>query len=72
MDVCFCDMPEIPSGAMGKFVLSQMALVAELEAGLASERTKAALAAAKARGVKLGGAIGATGPLWQWIRRRAP
>ena len=42
------------NGAMGKFVLITMANVAELETGLISERTKAALAAAKRRGVKLG------------------
>ena len=44
---------------MGRFLLTQMASVAELEAGLTSERTKAALAAAKARGVKLGNPNGA-------------
>jgi DNA invertase Pin-like site-specific DNA recombinase len=55
VDVVFCDMPDIPAGAVGRFMLSQLALVAELEAGLISDRTKAALAAAKARGVKLGG-----------------
>lgn len=55
VDVAFCDLPHIPPGAMGRFLLTQMAAVAELEAGLTSERTKAALAAAKARGVKLGG-----------------
>ncbi|GGC31410.1 resolvase [Siccirubricoccus deserti] len=54
-DVAFCDMPQVPAGAMGRFILTQMAAVAELEAGLISERTKAALSQAKARGVKLGG-----------------
>jgi len=55
VDVAFCDLPHVPPGAMGRFLLTQMAAVAELEAGLVSERTKAALAVAKARGVKLGG-----------------
>ena len=53
MEVLFADLPEL-NGAMGKFVLITMANVAELEAGLISERTKAALNAAKARGVQLG------------------
>ncbi|MDI3308138.1 MAG: recombinase family protein [Acetobacteraceae bacterium] len=55
VDVAFCDLPHIPPGAAGRFLLSQMALVAEFERDMISERTKAALAAAKARGVKLGG-----------------
>jgi DNA invertase Pin-like site-specific DNA recombinase len=45
VDIVFCDLPEIPPGAMGKFLLTQMAAVAELEAGLISDRTKAALEA---------------------------
>lgn len=53
--VVFCDLPSIPEGPTGKFLLASMANVAELEAGLISQRTKAALAAAKARGKKLGG-----------------
>lgn len=59
VDLVFCDLPNVPSGAMGRFLLTQMASVAELEAGLISERTKAALKAAKARGVKLGNPNGA-------------
>jgi DNA invertase Pin-like site-specific DNA recombinase len=55
-DVVFCDLPTVPAGAVGKFILTQMAAVAELEAGLISERTKAALAAYKARGGLLGAA----------------
>src|SRR5580692_8132982 len=59
VDLVFCDLPHVPPGAMGRFLLTQMASVAELEAALMSERTKAALAAAKARGVKLGNPNGA-------------
>jgi DNA invertase Pin-like site-specific DNA recombinase len=58
VDVRFADLPAI-EGATGKFLLQQMAAVAELEAGMISARTKAALAAAKRRGVKLGGDRGA-------------
>lgn len=49
VDVLFCDFPHIPDGAAGRFTLQQMASVAELEHGLISERTKAALAAKVAR-----------------------
>jgi DNA invertase Pin-like site-specific DNA recombinase len=50
----FCDIPA-SKGATGTFLLGVMAEVAQLEAGLISERTKGALAAARARGTKLGG-----------------
>ena len=54
VDVRFADLPQI-EGATGRFLLQQMVAVAELEAGMISARTKAALAAAKKRGKKLGG-----------------
>jgi DNA invertase Pin-like site-specific DNA recombinase len=54
VDVRFADLPQI-EGPTGRFMLQQMASVAELEAGMISARTRAALAAAKARGKKLGG-----------------
>jgi DNA invertase Pin-like site-specific DNA recombinase len=54
VDVRFADLPQI-EGATGRFLLQQMVAVAELEAGMISARTKAALGAAKVRGVKLGG-----------------
>ena len=52
VEVLFADLPEL-NGAMGRFMLTTMASVAELEAGLISERTKAALKAAKAPGRKI-------------------
>jgi DNA invertase Pin-like site-specific DNA recombinase len=52
VDVVFADLPQVPAGAQGKFFLTMMVAVAELEAGLTSERTRAALAQVKARGEK--------------------
>ena len=54
VDVRFADLPQI-EGATGRFLIQQMVAVAELEAGMISARTRSALAAAKARGKKLGG-----------------
>lgn len=47
VDVVFADVPQIPAGAQGKLFLTMMVAVAELEAGLTSERTRAALAQVK-------------------------
>jgi DNA invertase Pin-like site-specific DNA recombinase len=49
-----CDIPDFGNPAQNKFMLTMMANVAEYEANVISMRTKAALAAAKKRGVKLG------------------
>jgi DNA invertase Pin-like site-specific DNA recombinase len=54
IDIRFADLPSI-EGATGTFLLHQMVSVAQLEAGMIATRTKAALAAVKARGKKLGG-----------------
>lgn len=53
ISVAFCDLPQI-EGPTGRFMLQQMAAVAELEAGLISQRTKAALQAARERGAQVG------------------
>ena len=55
INVRFIDLPEIdPSSATGRFMLTMMASIAELERRIISQRTKAALKAKKARGEKLG------------------
>jgi DNA invertase Pin-like site-specific DNA recombinase len=54
VEVCFADLPVV-DGPMGRFIIQEMANVAELEAGLIQQRTKAALAVTKANGTKLGG-----------------
>jgi DNA invertase Pin-like site-specific DNA recombinase len=56
VDVLFCDFPQIPPGPIGKLILTTLVAVAEFEAGVTSERTKAGLAIAKSRGKKIGGA----------------
>lgn len=55
VDVVFCNLPDLPTGAVGRFMVQIMASIAELESGMISDRTSAALQQAKARGVKLGG-----------------
>jgi DNA invertase Pin-like site-specific DNA recombinase len=70
VEIRFVDLPKI-EGPTGKFMLHQMASVAELEAGMISDRTKKALAAAKARGTKLGGFRGRAGTADDLAKARA-
>jgi len=66
VELLFCDLPQA-NGPAGRFLVGIMAQTAELEAGLISERTRAALAAAKARGVRLGARPGHS-PLSAYLR----
>lgn len=60
--ILFGDLPEMDlTTSAGRMQLTMMAGMAEFESRRISERTKAALAQAKERGVKLGGARGAAG-----------
>src|SRR5262245_36923619 len=70
VDVRFCDLPQI-EGPTGRFLLQSMMAVAELEAGMISARTKAALAASKACGKKLGGFRGRVGTAEDAAKARA-
>src|SRR5260370_15829309 len=70
VDVRFCDLPQI-EGPTGRFLLQSMMSVAELDAGMISARTKAALAASKARGKNLGGFRGRAGTAADLTRARA-
>lgn len=55
VQVKFLDMPDIDTDTpVGRFMLNSMINVSAFEKRLISQRTKAALAAAKARGTKLG------------------
>ncbi len=70
VDIRFCDFPTIPAGSVGRLILGVMAQIAEFERGVISERTKAAMAAAKARGQTFGNPCGAA-PLVKHRKRGA-
>ena len=55
VDVVFCNLPQLPPGPVGRFMVQIMASIAELESGMISDRVKGAIAAAKKRGKTWGG-----------------
>lgn len=61
LQIAFCDVPAV-SGPSGTFILRALVAVAQLEAEMTSARTKAALAAKKARGYVFKGRPGHTPP----------
>lgn len=69
-DIAFCDLPQM-EGAQARLMLTQFAAFAEYEGKIIGQRTKAALAAAKARGVKLGNPDGAAPLVRYHAARRA-
>jgi DNA invertase Pin-like site-specific DNA recombinase len=54
VNVLFLDFPEVPVGPSGEFCLHMLALCAEFEGKLISERTRNALRVAKSKGRRLG------------------
>lgn len=61
LQIAFCDVPAV-TGPSGTFILRALVAVAQLEAEMTSARTKAAMAAMKARGHVFKGRPGHTPP----------
>lgn len=62
VDVVFCNLPQLPPGPVGRFMVQVMASIAELESGMISDRVKGAIAQAKKRGKVWGGYRGGDFP----------
>ncbi len=62
VDVVFCNLPQLPPGPVGRFMVQVMASIAELESGMISDRVKGAIEQAKKRGKVWGGYRGGDFP----------